>query len=106
MERQQKNKFLLISRVLLPLLFYPAEVWRGGVRGGSASCREGGTVSRHAGCTLNSIIEMATSLVVFRGAEEMKGDGEEERRGGRGGDVWNTFFFFFCCACRVRRFVA
>lgn len=85
MERQQKNKFLLISRVPLPLLFYPS----GG--GGSASCREGGTVSRRAGCALNSIIEIATSPVVFRGAEEMKGDGDEEQ----GGKVGNTFFFFF-----------
>lgn len=85
MERRQKNKFLLISRVLLPLLFYPAV----GL-GGSASCREGGTVSRHAGCTLNSIIEMATSPVVFRGAEEMKGDG---RRGGTGGKSREYIFF-------------
>lgn len=89
MERQQKNKFLLISRVRLPLLFYPS--------GGSASCREGGTVSRRAGCALNSIIEIATSPVVFRGAEEMKGDGEEER----GGKVGNTFFFFFFFAVPV-----
>lgn len=44
-----------------------------------ASCREGGTVSRHAGCTLNSIIEMASSPVVLCSVEEMEGDGEEEQ---------------------------
>lgn len=40
----------------------------------------GAPVSRHAGCTLNSIIEMATSPVVFCCMEEMEeGGGEEER---------------------------